>query len=528
MSTPARDGGGGHALLVAAGIFLSRIFGLVRTKVVAYYFGLGDEKDAFAAALRIPNLLQNLFGEGALSASFIPVYAGLLARHDEEEAHRVAGAIFALLALVTAVLVLLGLLLAPQLVDLLTPGFEGDKRLLTIHLVRIVFPGAGLLVLSAWCLGILNSHRRFLLPYAAPVIWNVAIIAALVAGGARQLALPELAAWAAWGAVAGSALQFGVQLPAALRFARGLRLSLGRASAHVRTVLRNFGPALVSRGAAQISGYVDLAVASALPARAVGALTDAQAIYMLPVSLFGVSISAAELPAMSSVTGTDAEIAGALRARIAAAARRVSYFVVPSAAAFLTLGDQIAAVVLQGGEFGAADSRYVWAVLAGSAVGLLAATLARLLSSSFYALRDTRTPLYFALARISLGIALGIPAALWLPGALGIDRQWGAALLTLASGVAGWVEFALLRRAISRRIGGTDVGAGLLARLWGTALVAAAVAWGAKLLVATPWPQLTAIIVLGVFGVTYLALTTALGIGDTAALVGRLRRRAGR
>jgi putative peptidoglycan lipid II flippase len=520
----APDRGGRHALLVGAGIFVSRIFGLVRTKVLAYYFGLGDEKDAYAAALRIPNMLQNLFGEGALSASFIPVYAGLLARGDEREARRVAGAVFALLSLVTALLVLLGLLLAPQLVDMLAPGFEGAKRLLTIQLVRIFFPGIGLLVLSAWCLGILNSHRRFLLPYAAPVIWNVAIIAALVAGGGR-VSLPELAAWAAWGAVVGSALQFAVQLPLALRLARGLDLSLGRGSAQVRTVLRNFGPALVSRGAAQIGSSVDLAIASALGSRAVGALADAQMIYTLPVSLFGMSISAAELPAMSSVTGTDEEVASALRTRIARAARRVSFFVVPSAAAFLALGDQIAAVVLQGGRFDAADSRYVWAVLAGSAVGLLAATLARLLSSSFYALRDTRTPLRFALARIALGILLGVPAALYLPGLLGIDRQWGAALLTLASGVAGWVEFALLRHAMGRRIGGTDVGAGTLARLWGAALAGAAVAWLVKPLVATPWPQLSALVVLGAFGVTYLAATALLGVGETGALLARLRRR---
>ncbi|HEX5580759.1 MAG TPA: murein biosynthesis integral membrane protein MurJ [Gemmatimonadaceae bacterium] len=527
MRKPARDGSGGHALLVAAGIFLSRIFGLVRTKVLAYYFGLGDVKDAYAAALRIPNVLQNLFGEGALSASFIPVYAKLLAEGDTEEARRVAGAVFSLLALVTAVLVLLGVLLAGPIVTILAPGFEGEKLRLTIQLVRIFFPGVGLLVLSAWCLGVLNSHRRFLLSYASPVLWNLAIIAALVAGGGRT-SLPELARWAAWGAVAGSALQFGVQLPVALRLARGLRLSLGRRSPPVRTVLRNFGPALIGRGAAQIGGTVDLMIASKLPARAVGALADAQMIYTLPVSLFGMSISAAELPAMSSVTGSAEEIAVALRARIAAAARRVSFFVVPSAAALLTLGDQIAAVVLQGGEFGAADARYVWAVLAGSSVGLLAATLARLLSSSFYALRDTRTPLRFALARIALGIALGLPAALWLPGALGIDRQWGAALLTLASGIAGWTEFALLRRAISRRIGGTDVGVGVLVRLWGAALLAATVAWGAKLAIATPWPQLTAVVVLGVFGTAYLALTTALGIGETAALLKRLRRRATR
>ena len=154
----------GKAGLVAAGILLSRLAGLIRLRVFAHYFGLrSDAADAFNAAFRIPNLLQNLFGEGALSGSFIPVYAGLLSTGKQEEADRVAGAVGALLATIIALLVAAGVLLTPALIDLIAPGFAGDKRTLTIALVRILFPGAGLLVLSAWCLGILNSHHKFLL-----------------------------------------------------------------------------------------------------------------------------------------------------------------------------------------------------------------------------------------------------------------------------------------------------------------------------------------------------------------------------
>src|SRR4051812_9375759 len=162
--------------MVAAGILLSRIVGLVRNRVFAHYFGTSDAADAFRQAFRIPNFLQNLFGEGVLSASFIPVYAGLLARDDEEEAGRVAGAVLAILGLLTSVLVLLGMLATPQLIDVIAYGFHGAKRELTIRLVRILFPGAGLLVMSAWCLGILNSHRRFFLSYSVPVLWNLIII----------------------------------------------------------------------------------------------------------------------------------------------------------------------------------------------------------------------------------------------------------------------------------------------------------------------------------------------------------------
>ena len=164
--------------------------GLVRQRVFSHYFGLGDAADVFSAAFRIPNFLQNLFGEGVLSASFIPVYANLLARDDEEEAGRVAGAILSILALTTSVLVLIGVLATPYLIDAIAPGFHGAKRELAIRVVRILFPGAGLLVLSAWCLGILNSHRRFFLSYTAPVVWNVAMIATLLIYGRRMGQFP--------------------------------------------------------------------------------------------------------------------------------------------------------------------------------------------------------------------------------------------------------------------------------------------------------------------------------------------------
>ncbi|HYL81650.1 MAG TPA: lipid II flippase MurJ, partial [Candidatus Acidoferrum sp.] len=165
-------GTGRSAFLVGAGILSSRLAGLIRERVFAHFFGNSDAADAFRAAFRIPNFLQNLFGEGVLSASFIPVYAGLLAHKNRKEAGEVAGAIAAILGLVVSLLVLLGVSAAPYLIAAIAPGFEGDKRELCIQLVRIFFPGAGLLVLSAWCLGILNSHRHFLLSYTAPVLWN--------------------------------------------------------------------------------------------------------------------------------------------------------------------------------------------------------------------------------------------------------------------------------------------------------------------------------------------------------------------
>ena len=140
----------------------------------AHYFGNSDAADAFRSAFRIPNFLQNLFGEGVLSASFIPVYARLRAEERHEEATRLAESIFAILFFITSLLTLVGVFATPWLIDAIAPGFHGEKRQLTMRLVQILFPGAALLVISAWCLGILNSHRKFFLSYAAPVIWNVA------------------------------------------------------------------------------------------------------------------------------------------------------------------------------------------------------------------------------------------------------------------------------------------------------------------------------------------------------------------
>src|SRR5258707_6692592 len=336
------------AFLVASGIFLSRIAGLIRDRVFAHYFGNSDSADAFRAAFRIPNFLQNLFGEGVLSASFIPVYAGLLARDEEEEARRTAGAVSALLALSTSILVLIGVLATPYLIDAIAPGFSGDKRDLTIRIVRILFPGAGLLVLSAWCLGILNSHRRFFLSYTAPVIWNAAMIATMWGFGGRYAQFP-LAGVLSWGSVIGSALQVIVQLPVVLRLLRGLHLSLAFHQGNVRTVVRNFFPVFVSRSVVQIIAYVDALLASLLPTGAVAALAYAQTLYTLPVSLFGMSVSAAELPAMSGAVGAESEVAELLRVRLNAGLRQIAFFVIPSVAAFLVLGDVIVSAIYHSG-----------------------------------------------------------------------------------------------------------------------------------------------------------------------------------
>jgi len=518
VESPPRTGR--SAALVAFGILCSRVTGLVRQRVFAHYFGLqSDSADAFMAAFRIPNFLQNLFGEGALSASFIPVYAALVARGEREHAARVAGAVAALLALATSILVLAGVILTPVLITVIAPGFTGAKRDLTIVLVRILFPGAGLLVLSAWCLGILNSHHRFLLSYSAPVLWNLAMIATLIVWGART-PLPNLAVLLAWGSVAGSALQFFVQLPTIRSLVPDLRLRL-ELSDQVETTIRNFGPVFVSRGVVQISAYVDALLASLLPTGAVTGLANAQLLYTLPVSLFGMSVSAAELPAMSGVIATDAQ--QALRDRLNNGLRQIAFFVVPSAMGFLALGDVISAALLQTGRFRHEDAVFVWGVLAGSAVGLLASTLGRLYSSTYYALRDTRTPLRYAVIRVVLTTVLGYISAIIVPPLLGIDRLWGTAGLTASAGVSGWLEFVMLRHTLNERLGATGLSVTLTAQLWTAAGVAAAVAWLIKVLVSIDQPIVSAAALLIPYGLVYLGMTLWWKIPEAQRAVRRLK-----
>ncbi|MGE5244626.1 MAG: murein biosynthesis integral membrane protein MurJ [Betaproteobacteria bacterium] len=515
---------GRSAFFVAVGILASRLAGLVRLRVFSYYFGLqSDAADAFNAAFRIPNFLQNLFGAGALSGSFIPVYAAMVARDEREEADRVAGAVGSLLALLVAVIVLVGVFATPLLIAAIAPGFTGAKRELTIEIVRVLFPGAGLLVMSAWCLGVLNSHHRFLLSYMAPVVWNAVMIGTLVAFG--HSALPRLAVLLAWGSVVGSALQFAVQVPYVRRVAPGLRFALDTASDHVRTVVRNFVPVVFSRGVVQISSYIDSLLASLLPTGAVTGFVNAQLLANLPVSLFGISVSAAELPAMSGAAASDLAGAEAVRRRLDAGLRQIAFFVVPSAVAFIALGDVVAAALLQTGRFRHADAVYVWSILAGSGVGVLASTLGRLYSSTYYALRDTRTPLNYAVVRVALTTVLGYVFAIPMPGWLGIPPVWGAAGLTVSAGLASWVEMFLLRGTLNARIGRTGLPLDLAVKLWGSAIAAAAIAWAIKLRApVASHPVLTALVVLGPYGIAFFAAARMLRVPEAEAALGRLIR----
>lgn len=536
-----------NSSLVAAGILLSRVAGLVREKAIAYYVGQGLAGDAFRAALRIPNLLQNLLGEGVLSASFIPVYSRLRAEGREDEARSVAGAVLGLLVAVAAVLVLLGLAFAEQVTGALVSGFSGEKLALTVDLVRILTPGIGFLVLSAWCLGVLNSHRRFLLPYAAPVLWNAAIVAAVVAAGLSTRDQGSLAVALAWGAFAGGALQLAVQVPAVRRLEPGLQPSLALRLPALRQVLRALGPVVAGRGAVQILAYIELTVASLLAAGAVSALTVAQVLYILPVSVFGMSVAAAELPELSSDRGEDRS---ALGGRLDAGLARIAFFVVPTMALYVVLGDLVVATLYEGGEFDASDTLQVWAVLLAFTPGLLATTSSRLLQSALYAAGDTRTPAVLSVARVALAVGVGVllmgpldqlavtaggvAVVGELPGVLDLDPalreqgdnalRLGAAGLALGASLSAIVENLVLRSVVGRRLARTRAGGGRLGRVGVAAGAAVAVGLVARPLVADLPALLGGPLAVAAAGGAYLIAAAALRVPEVQQFRRLLRR----
>jgi putative peptidoglycan lipid II flippase len=348
-----------------------------------------------------------------------------------------------------------------------------------------------------------------------------------------------------YGVLVGSALQFIVQLPPVFRVLGPWGPSLKVGTPEARGVMRAFLPVVVGRGVVQVSSLVDNAYASLISTRAVAALGYAQVISLLPISLFGMAVSAAELPEMARTGGGTLEALSGVRERVHAGLARISFFVIPSALVLFWLGDVLGAALYQTGKFGAADSRYLGYLLMGSSLGLLPSTSGRLCSSALYALKDADTPFRYAIARVAVTVGLGYPAAMLVPAWLGVPQELGAAALTALSGTAAWIEYRLLRRALERRVG-AKLGSVRAGRRWLAAGVAVAVGvavkilltrrlgpgllpgmeWGAEILPPphlVPW--ITALATMTPLGVVYLLASAWLGVAEPLARLPGLRRR---
>ncbi len=518
---------------------------------MAAFIGGGRIGDAYRAALTIPRLLQNLLGEGVLSASFIPIYSQLAEQDRRKDAGRLAGAVFGLLAVVTGLVVLAGWMLAKPLVSVLLWRLSDDTADLTVELVRVMFAGVGFIVLAAWALGVLNAHRRFFLSYAAPVIWNAAQVAFMVGAWLVWHSVDpatrasDIARMAAWGVVLGGALQFLVQVPLVLRLVPSLRLSLNWRRPDVRIVLNRFGPALIGRGVVQVSAYVDLILAGLLAGGAIAALGFAQVVYFLPISLFAMSVAASDLPEMAREQG-DPE---ALARRLQTGLDRIGFYVLYSAVAFITLGGLIVGALLERGQFNGDHTVQVWWILAAYSLGLVASASSRLLQNACFAAGDAKGPARVAAVRVVLAAAVGVVLMFSFDSYAvvngSVERlgdfqvlspladaeradgavRLGAVGLALGSTVAAWVEYGILRhrvRYLLRRRRALRGPAGRLAvAALSAAVLGGVLAWGLE-----PLPALfTAPLALSLTGVVYISLGQAAGVGaarEAAALIERV------
>lgn len=535
------------SVLVAAGIFASRLAGLAREAVIQPYLGLTPAADAFRAAARIPNLLQNLFGEGVLSASFIPVYSGLLEQGRTKEADRLAGAVAGLLAAVSGVLALVFLAFARPITRVLAIGLQGEAFELAVSLVRIMTVGVAFLVLASWCLGVLNSHRKFFLSYASPVLWNAAQIVAVLFGAAAGWSTEAIAKALAAGMTVGGILQFLVQVPSVRRVAPDLRFSVSTRVAHTSEVLRRFGPALLGRGVTQLSAFVDLTLVSLAAAGGLAAIGTAQVLFLLPISLFAMSVAAAELPELSRLATRSREQVAIESQRAMA---RIMFFILLSSAIYLALGDLVVDLLYERGKFGNDESILVWLVLAAYSLGMPANAGSRMLQNTLFAIGDTKGPARIAVVRITCDAALTLLLMFnldriellngtftgWgqLPGIFGPLPEeirtaedvlrLGAVGCALGSALAAWVELVLLRRLARRELGADVDPITPIARLGVAAALAFAVGAALKL-VFEPLPDiLRGPVVLGGAAFVYVVAAFRTGVPESTLVLRPARR----
>lgn len=504
------DRSGNAATVVGVGILLSRLTGLARGFFMARYFGMGMETEAVNTAMRIPNTMRNLLGEGSLSASFVPVYTRLLEK-DPRAANALANAILGLLMATVSILTVVGIIAAPALTTLIASGLTGEKRELTIQLTQILFPMTALMVLSGWCLGIQNSHRRFFWSYASAAMWNVAQIAFLLWKGPHAVLLRELAIGLAWATLVGSLLQVAAQMPEVIKLVRPLRFSLDRTAPGVAETLKNIVPVIAALGVVQLSSTIDVSIATYLPGSPITSLMNANVVVLLPVALFGVSIAASSLPEFSRDSGSARH--EVLLERLRAGWQRVLFYIVPSTVACIVFGDLIIGMLYRTGKFTAADERVVHTVLAAFAVGLISYASVKLLSSAHYALKDYKTPLRASLSSLVVSAVISIGLAVVLRNSI-----YAAAGIALGTALGSYVNLSVQIRGLRAKLGAlytTHMWQGTRRILIST-VVAALVAAPVRYLLWGKVPFIAGPPTLAVFSLTFLVTAWAMGSAEAA------------
>jgi putative peptidoglycan lipid II flippase len=449
---------------------MSRVLGLVRDQVQSYYFGAGMVTDAFIAAFRIPNLLRDLFAEGALSAAFVPTFTAEREHRGEAAAWRLGNRLMTALLLILGVVTVAIFLGAPWILPIYAPGFDGEQLTLAVTMTRIISPFLLLVALAAVCMGMLNASGRFFVPALAPVFFNVAVIAGVIGlvpllarlGVATGLSL-------AIGALVGGALQFLVQVPALRGQGFRFRPELNLRDTGLRRIGRLMLPAIFGLAATQINILVDTILASRYDA-AITWLSLAFRLMLLPIGLFAVSIATANLARVSQDAARGDH--DGLRDNFGAALRMAALFTLPSTAGLIALREPIVQVLFEHGRFGAHDTVQTAAAAMCYALGLYAYAVTKIQVPTFYALGDTRRPVIASATAVGLKIAASLTLIVLLPR-FGIDPFLG---LALSTSLAAWTNFSLLAAGLRKKIGVLR-GSNVLPLTCGLALVSAAMGY---------------------------------------------------
>jgi putative peptidoglycan lipid II flippase len=509
--------------LVSALTFLSRLLGLVREQVFAALLGAGMYADAFQAAFRVPNLLRDLFAEGALSAAFVPTYARALAQGGRERAFRMASRLLTLLAAVLGVLIVAGYVFAGPLVRVLAPGFESvpGKHETTVLLTRVMLPFLPLVSFAAVAMGMLNAHRRFGTPAFAPAVFNlVAIVWAFglwwAGFGAAQVAM----GWAV-GTLAGGAAQFLIQVPALLREGWRFRPEWAPGDPDLRAVARLMAPATVGLAAVQVNIFVNTLFASFEPG-AVSWLQYAFRLLYLPIGIFGVAVGTVVTTGLAHRAAAG-DLEG-MRQAVDRALRLLAFLTVPATAGLITLATPIVRLLFERGRFGPHDTAQTADALVLFSVGLVAYTAVKVLAPAFYALGRPRIPLMASAAAVGGNLAF----------VLAFHRHLGFRAIALGTALASVVNVAVLMTAFARRVGSLrgDGLPGSVLRVTLASLGMAAATWtaarGLEGMVGTQGLAAQAITALGPVALglgVYAALAWALGVAELRGVVGAARSR---
>ena len=449
------------------------MLGLVRDQVLAARFGAGNDMDAFIVAFRVPNLVRDLFAEGAMSAAFVPTFTRHLQLHGKADAWRLANNVLNALLIVTGAFVVLGMVFAPQIVATYAAEFAAvpGKLELTVRLTRVVLPFLVLVAVAAALMGMLNSLHHYFIPALSPATFNIATIvgAFALAPVMPRFGWPPIMAIAI-SAVVGGLLQVLTQWPALKREGFRYRALFDPHDPGLRQLLLLMGPGTLGLAATQVNIFVNTLLATSQGTGAVSWLTYAFRIMYLPIGLFGVSIATAVLPAVSQYAAVE-DVDG-IRNTVSRGIGLMLMLNVPATLGLIVLATPIVQLLLEHGQFGAADTAPTAAALQLYAVGLIGYSAARIASPTFYALRQSRVPVVVSACTIATNIVLSVV----------LVRAIGFRGLALGTSLAALANGGMLMLLLHRRLGGIH-GRQLtitLAKVTASATVMAMVALGVE------------------------------------------------